>query len=247
VDVMKNVPSVQVDIDGNVTLRNSSPTSRRRAPTSLTLDQIPADASRAWRLLPTPAPNTNASGGTSGILNIVLKKNRKAGYNGNVRAGVDQRGRINGGGDINVKQGKFNVFANGFIGQRKSISPGTTTGIRSTTTALRTVFTRATTMSIRATLSSAGSASIICWTPQYISFSGNLVHGHFNPYTNSDLYVDTLYPGNTQSSYTRRLSTSTGDFRNHGGMLSYKHTFPKSGEELTADVNYSKGTNTIIT
>ena len=246
VDVMKNVPSVQVDIDGNVTLRNSSPTIFVDGrPTSLTLDQIPADAIQSVEIITNPGAKFDASGGTSGILNIVLKKNRKAGYNGNVRAGVDQRGRVNGGGDINVKQGKFNVFANGFIGQRKSISPGTTD---------------------RYTINESGPADSLHQNDynvnkgyfifgrfgidylldnrNTISFSGNLVHGHFNPYTNSDLYVDTLYPGNTQSSYTRRLSNSTGDFRNHGGMLSYKHTFPKSGEELTADVNYSKGTNT---
>jgi len=45
VDVMKNVPSVQVDIDGNVTLRNSPPTIFVDGrPSTLTLDQIPADA-----------------------------------------------------------------------------------------------------------------------------------------------------------------------------------------------------------
>ncbi|HEY8969210.1 MAG TPA: carboxypeptidase regulatory-like domain-containing protein, partial [Puia sp.] len=127
VDVMKNVPSVQVDIDGNVTLRNSSPTIFVDGrPTTLTLDQIPADAIQSVEIITNPGAKYDASGGTSGILNIVLKKNRKAGYNGNVRAGIDQRGRMNLGGDINVKQGKINVFANGHFGQRKSISTGIT-------------------------------------------------------------------------------------------------------------------------
>src|SRR6202012_2407323 len=45
VDVMRNVPSVNVDIDGNVTLRGSSPTIFIDGrPTTLSLDQIPADA-----------------------------------------------------------------------------------------------------------------------------------------------------------------------------------------------------------
>jgi len=127
VDVMKNVPSVQVDIDGNVTLRNSPPTIFVDGrPTTLTLDQIPADAIQSVEIITNPGAKYDASGGTAGILNIVLKKNRKTGYNGNVRAGIDRRGRFNLGGDINVKQGKFNVFLNGNYGQRKSISPGTT-------------------------------------------------------------------------------------------------------------------------
>lgn len=246
VDVMKNVPSVQVDIDGNVTLRNSSPTIFVDGrPTTLTLDQIPADAIQSVEIITNPGAKYDASGGTSGILNIVLKKNRKAGYNGNLRAGVDQRGRINGGGDINVKQGKINVFANGFLGQRKSISPGTTDRY--------TINPGAPADSLHESdynvnkgyfLFGRFGIDYLMDNRNTLSFSGNIVHGHFNPYTNSDLYVDTLDPAGTRYSYTRRLSNSSGDFRNHGGMLSYKHTFPRSGEELTADINYSKGSNT---
>ncbi|HTI10144.1 MAG TPA: outer membrane beta-barrel family protein [Puia sp.] len=246
VDVMKNVPSVQVDIDGNVTLRNSSPTIFVDGrPSTLTLDQIPADAIQSVEIITNPGAKYDASGGTSGILNIVLKKNRKAGYNGNIRAGVDQRGKLNGGGDINVKQGKFNVFANGFYGQRKSISPGTTDRY--------TLNGNAPADSLHQSDYNVNNGYFIFGrfgidylmdNRNTLSFSGNIVHGHFNPYTNSDLYVDTLDPAGTRSSYTRRLSNSSGDFRNHGGMLSYKHTFPRSGEELTADVNYSKGSNT---
>ena len=124
-DVMKNVPSVQVDIDGNVTLRNSPPTIFVDGrPTTLTLDQIPADAIQSVEIITNPGAKYDASGGTAGILNIVLKKNRKAGYNGNVRAGIDQRGKFNLGGDINVKQGKVNFFLAGNLNERKSISIG---------------------------------------------------------------------------------------------------------------------------
>src|SRR5579862_8637736 len=123
IDVMKNVPSVAVDIDGNVTLRNATPTILVDGlPTTLTLDQIPADAIQSVEIITNPGAKFDASGGTSGILNIILKKNRKAGYNGNVRAGVDERGKINLGGDLNVKQGKLNVFGSINFNQRKSIT-----------------------------------------------------------------------------------------------------------------------------
>ena len=125
-ELMRNIPSVNVDIDGNVTLRNAAPTIFVDGrPTTLTLDQIPADAIESVEIITNPSAKFDASGGTAGILNIVLKKNRKAGYNGNVRAGIDSRGKFNGGADINLKQGKVNFFASGNYNQRKSISEGT--------------------------------------------------------------------------------------------------------------------------
>jgi outer membrane receptor protein involved in Fe transport len=227
-------------------LRNSPPTIFVDGrPSTLTLDQIPADAIQSVEIITNPGAKYDASGGTSGILNIVLKKNRKAGYNGNLRAGIDQRGKYNIGGDINIKQGKINVFANANYSQRKSISPGTTDRY---------------TFPYRYSLGDSlhqydynvnkgyfffgrFGLDYLLDNRNTISFSGNIVHGTFTPYTNSDLYVDTLDPSGTKYSYTQRLSNTSAIFNNHGGMLSYKHTFPKAGEEWTADANYSKGTN----
>ncbi len=121
VDVMRNVPSLNVDIDGNVTLRNAAPQIFVDGrPTTLSLDQIPADAIQSVEMITNPSAKYDASGGQAGILNIVLKKNRKAGYNGSLRAGIDSRAKINAGGDLNVRQGKLNVFANAMYNQRKS-------------------------------------------------------------------------------------------------------------------------------
>src|SRR5687767_9806752 len=127
IDVMKNVPSVNVDIDGNVTLRNNAPqVFVDGRPTNLTLEQIPADAIESVEIITNPSAKFDASGGTAGILNIVLKKNKRVGYSGNIRANVDSRARVGFGGDINVRQNKINFFAGGNFNQRKSISTGST-------------------------------------------------------------------------------------------------------------------------
>ena len=139
VDVMKNVPSVNVDIDGNVTLRNNAPQIFVDGrPTNMTLEQIPADAIESVEIITNPSAKFDASGGTAGILNIVLKKNKRVGYSGNVRANIDSRAKVGFGGDINIRQNKINFFASGMVNQRKSISIGTTTRqtfgtVRSTT------------------------------------------------------------------------------------------------------------------
>lgn len=244
-DVMKNVPSVQVDIDGNVTLRNSTPTIFVDGrPTTLTLDQIPADAIQSVEIITNPGAKYDASGGTAGILNIVLKKNRKAGYNGNVRAGVDQRGKVNLGGDLNVKQGKVNFFVNGNFNQRKSISDGTTNRYSFLDGLPHNTLDQAD-HNVNKGYFAFGRAGLdyLLDNRNTLSLSGNIVHGTFEPFTNSDLNVVDSLPGGPISNYTNRYSTSNSVFRNHGAMLSFKHTFPKSGEELTADVNYSQGSN----
>ena len=210
-DVMKNVPSVQVDIDGNVTLRNSTPTIFVDGrPTTLTLDQIPADAIQSVEIITNPGAKYDASGGTSGILNIVLKKNRKAGYNGNIRAGVDQRGRENFGGDINVKQGKVNFFLSGNFNDRKSISPGTTSRhtFNQPGEPNDSLFEYDYNVNKGYFAFGRGGIDYLLDNRNTITLTGNIVHGTFTPYTNSDIYVDTLYTGGTTYSYTRRLSNT---------------------------------------
>src|SRR6185436_3789447 len=82
VDVMKNVPGVTVDADGNAQLRSQSPTIFVDGrPTNLTLQQIPADQIERVEVITNPSVKYDASA-TGGILNIVLKKNVKPGYNG---------------------------------------------------------------------------------------------------------------------------------------------------------------------
>ncbi|RYY85335.1 MAG: TonB-dependent receptor, partial [Chitinophagaceae bacterium] len=130
IDVMRNVPTVTVDLEGNVTLRNAAPQIFVDGrPTNLTLEQIPADAIESIEIITNPSAKFDASGGTAGILNIVLKKNKRVGYAGSIRANVDSRARIGVGADINVRQNKINVFASVNYNQRKSIGYGETNRI----------------------------------------------------------------------------------------------------------------------
>lgn len=244
VDVMKNVPSLNVDIDGNVTLRNNTPTIFVDGrPTTLTLDQIPADAIQSVEVITNPSAKFDASGGTAGILNIVLKKNRKAGYNGNLRAGIDQRGKYNLGGDINVRQGKVNVFASAMYNQRKSISIGTTDRFTKINNPNTQLFQDDKNISEGYFAFARGGFDYFIDNRNTLSLSGVYVNGKFKPNSNSDIFVDTLYAGNPTSSFTNRLSNSTGEFKNRGAMLSFKHNYAKAGKEWTADFNFNKSKN----
>jgi outer membrane receptor protein involved in Fe transport len=247
VDVMKNVPSVNVDIDGNVTMRNAAPQIFVDGrPTTMTLDQIPADAIATVELITNPSAKFDASGGGAGILNIVLKKNRKAGYNGNVRASIDSRGRPGGGGDINIKQQKINFFASAMLGMRKSISE---------------VKTERTDYFLNSNAKSAQSVQnndpinkgffafgrmgmdYFINNRNTITVGGNIVRGQFKSNDLLNRMIDTNYTINTIREISSRTSSGIGNFRNYGSTLSYKHNYAKSGKELTADVNYNYSKN----
>lgn len=106
-DVMKNVPGVSVDASGEVTLRNSSPIIYVDGkPTQMTLDQIPADQIERVEVITNPSAKFEAAA-TGGILNIVLKRNVKPGYNGMVNLGVGTNEQYNGMALFNLREKKF--------------------------------------------------------------------------------------------------------------------------------------------
>ena len=245
VDVMKNVPSVSVDLDGNVTMRNNSPQIFVDGrPTTMSLDQIPADVIESVEIITNPSAKFDASGGTSGIINVVLKKNKKVGYNGSIRTNIDSRARVGFGTDINVRQEKINFFVSGNFNQRKSISKGTTDRLTYGTPNSQLYQTDRSTQ-LGSFGFGRGGFDYFIDNRNTISVAGNIAKGSFKPNTFSSLETDLLGTPVT-SSLAERLSNSKNSFQNTGTSLSYKRNFPKAGHELTADVNYntSKNSNT---
>ena len=244
VDVMKNVPSVNVDIDGNVTLRNAAPQIFVDGrPTTMTLEQIPADAISTVEIITNPSAKFDASGGGSGILNIVLKKNRKAGYNGNIRASIDSRAKPGFGGDINLKQGKINFFANGQVGFRKSIS---------TVKTIRKDFIGDTIANLAQTNGPVGKGvfafgrlgvDYLIDNRNTLSLSGSMARGQFKNHDDISIVRDTNYVSFIRSDFGNRSSNSNNNFRNYGSTLSFKHNFAKPNKDISADINYNFSKN----
>jgi len=244
VDVMKNVPSISVDIDGNVTLRNNAPQIFVDGrPTNLTLEQIPADAIESVEIITNPSAKFDASGGTAGILNIVLKKQRRVGYAGNARTNIDSRGRFGFGGDINVRQNKVNFFAAGMLNQRKSIGEGFTD--RTTFGSLSSTL-RQDDESIMKGIFGFGRAGVDYFinNRNTITLSGSMARGTMRPHTFNRIHIDSLEGSSTiHQELDERNSFSKNQFRNYGAQLSFKHNFPKAGNEWTADVTFNRGEN----
>lgn len=95
-EVLENIPSVEVDQEGSISLRNSEDVEIwiNGKPAGLTaenraeiLQQMPADAIKEIEVITNPSAKFSPEG-TAGIINLVMKKDRKAGYYGSVNAGI---------------------------------------------------------------------------------------------------------------------------------------------------------------
>lgn len=240
-EVMKQIPSVSVDIDGNVTVRNATPqVFVDGRPTTLTLDQIPADIIDKIELITNPSAKFDASGGNAGIINVVLKKNKKTGYNGGLRTGVDSRGRINLGGDLNVRQGKINFSLNGMFNQRKSLNWTNTDRLNNTVIPSQVVqYSEGMNKGYFAFL--RGGIDYVADIRNTFSLNFSLNRGNFNNTDdqNIDSTINSIF-----NSYSQRNTATEMNFKNFGSQLSYKHLFPKVGHEISADVNYNSSNNT---
>jgi len=239
-ELMKTIPSLNVDIDGNVTLRNAAPTIFVDGrPTTLTLDQIPSDIIDKVEIITNPSAKFDASGGTAGILNIVLKKNKKNGYNGGIRTGVDSRGKVNLGGDINFRQNKVNFFTSANFNQRKSVPYNITD---------KTVYTSFDSINTYShdSATNVGYFGFFRAGMDYfldnrntITIAGSYNRGHFD--NNDPQYIDSTYILNGRDSIfsNYRYTNTNSDFHNTGVQLSFKHNFAKNGHDLNFDFNYN--------
>lgn len=128
-DVLSNVPSVEVDTDGTVSMRGSSNVKFliNGKPSALlgisegsnALQSIPADQIERIEVITNPSSKFEASG-TSGILNIILKKSKKVGFNGSVLGTLGYQPRTNLNANLSWRKNKLTWFLNGGGGYSES-------------------------------------------------------------------------------------------------------------------------------
>ncbi|WP_417431610.1 TonB-dependent receptor domain-containing protein [Halpernia sp.] len=130
-DVLQNVPSVDVDTDGTVSMRGNSNVKFliNGKPSALlgiddganALQSIPADQIDRIEVMTNPSSKYDASG-TAGILNIILKKNKKMGFNGSVVGSLGYLPKTNLNTNLSWRKGNLTYFINGGGGYNESKS-----------------------------------------------------------------------------------------------------------------------------
>ena len=116
-DILENLPSIQVDIDGSISLRGSSNITILidGRPSGIVgnqetiLEQIPAETIESIELITNPSAKYNPEN-MSGIINVVLKKEKRKGFNTTINAGINTNPGQNATIGLNYRTAKFNLY-----------------------------------------------------------------------------------------------------------------------------------------
>jgi outer membrane receptor protein involved in Fe transport len=240
VDVMKNIPSVSVDVDGNVEMRNASPTIFIDGrPTILTLDQIPSDNIDRIELITNPSAKYDASS-TGGIINIILKKNKRRGMNGLVSVTVGTPESFSSNANLNLRQGKFNFFLSGNYNTSNNESTGKSFRQNKRDGITENYFNQYSTNNRKREFTSVRfGVDYFMDNRNTITLSQGFVRGRFG--NNEDQEQQYLNSGKSLERYGNRASDGDFGFNRNNTQVFYTHKFPKEGKELNASVNMNYG------
>ncbi|RBL88153.1 TonB-dependent receptor domain-containing protein [Chitinophaga flava] len=241
-DILDNIPSVTVDAKGKVSLRGNSQVNVliNGKTSGLTLgnalDQIPADNIDKVEVITSPSARYEADG-SAGIINIILKKNKKNGLNGQARltGGIpaDYRANVS----LNYKAGKFNLFSTlgyrytNYIGEYGSDQEITNPANNSKRI-----------MHFSQNEKRHDDGKLLYVGADYFIDSKNSITAAFfrNGTTDSDedkLNYNYGAPGMKDSSIFRRGDSK--EWRNYSQLeFNYTRTFNKEGRKLTVDMQY---------
>lgn len=247
-DMLQTIPSVSVDMDGNISLRGSGNVTIlvNGRPSVMTgtanLEQMPASLVDKIEVITNPSAKYRPDG-TGGIINIILKKERKAGFNSILGANAGNNSRFNTNLQLNYNSGQMNLF--GSYGFRQDYR------FRSGELNSQTLDTVTNQSTYLAQTSSGNSRSLshlaqlgADWNMGKKDVAG--ISGTYNFRQNKRFNTDeNIYKNNAQQpdeQYTRTLNGKEGE-QSAGITAFYEHVFNREEEHiLRADVEYQQET-----
>jgi outer membrane receptor protein involved in Fe transport len=247
-DILKNVPSVEVDIDGNVSLRgsgdvmiliNGKPSPLMGRTRSEVLQQLPANSIERIEVITNPSARYRPDG-VSGIINIVLKKNIRNGFNGTVTANAGNSERYNGNVNLNYKPKNLNLFGSYSIRQdaRKRYNNIDRTNFDTTSHLPASYYSQV------INSFSHPVANIVNGGVDYTINSHNAVGAsgtyYYRKQTRNDVTANLTYNSskNLAGDYNR-LRYDPEFEKQENGTFYFQHQFPKEDHELRVEFNTS--------
>lgn len=246
-DVLGNVPSVQVDVEGAVSLRGNEnvtilidgrPSALVGMNGAEALRQIPAEAIEKIEVITSPSARYDAEG-TAGILNIILRKNKLTGFNGSLQLDLGEPARVGTAFNANWRTKKWNLFTN--TGFRYNETPGNAFSDskyfnRPDTATARSIEQRNFDRLGRSVFTSFGAEYYI---NQNSSIIGNIVYSTGNDDDVNSNEIERFFNNGDLKEATFRRESEAEDEQRIQYTLDYVNNFDDTGKKLSINLQYS--------
>lgn len=242
-EIMNNIPSVNVDQDGNISLRGNQNVRILvdGRPTNLDpaqlLKQIPSSSIKKIELITNPSAKYNPEG-MSGIINIILHKNANDGFNGSFNSGINfgKTPKLNSSLDMNYRKGRVNFFGNIGTNIGKQFNGGDVQrfGEDGSKQFIDVVNDNKGVL---------GKLGMDFYIDDYNTISAYTNQNYFTG--NAVIATDVFFTNPTPGIFdTFQRSYLDGDSRNNTYNLAYKHKFKKDGHTLDFEANFNDSKDT---
>jgi len=247
-DLLANVPSVQVDVEGNVSLRgsnsvkfliNGKPSTLTGSSLTDVLQSIPASSIETIEVITNPSSKYDAEG-QSGLINIVLKKNVSMGLTGSASGTIGTQHTYNGTLNLAYQSKKINVYGNYSYRKADRIGDGSITkniqipGLTAFTNQISNQEFDFGGHNIRTGIDfNLNDKNTLSFSDNINIRSNDVMQSGKTTTTHNGAFYDSQNQNNT----------SNGTGTNLDLNLDFDHKFKKKGEDLTANVGYSRDKN----
>jgi ferric enterobactin receptor len=247
-DLLQNIPTVTIDAGGGVSLRGSDkvnvlvdgkPSLIGGGDITQVLQSIPASAIESIEIVTNPSAKYQSEGG-AGIINIILRKNKKLGFNGSVSGTMGTRNNYSGGANLSFENNKLNIYAN-YDFQHSNIYSNGHQDIQyldpgNAVVYSNEIFPSITTNNVH---SIKGGIDYYISPKSLLSLSGRLNTNTLN--RNETLMIDQLAADKNALQTIRNNNLTNSNGLTYNANADLINTFRKPGEELTVSIGYAHG------
>lgn len=248
-DLLDNLPSVTVDVDGNVQLRGSSnvrilidgkPSGLVGLSSTDALRQLQGNLIESVEIITNPSARYDAEG-QAGIINIILKKERSQGVNGSFQASTGYPHNHGASINMNFRKKWINLFVNYGVDYRQSPGRGSAFQWYSEDTIYTSLMAKTTELSRNHLRSGIGN-NVRFGSDFYLNdkttFTTSFLYRYSDEVNDTDLIYRDFNSNEDLIGYTRREDEETEGDQNLEYALNFTRTFGTKDHKLTADFQY---------
>ncbi|MFH0733588.1 MAG: TonB-dependent receptor [bacterium] len=244
-DILQNIPSVNVDADGTVSLRGNTnltilidgkPNGMVAISPEDALAQLPSSSIESIELVTNPSAKYDPEG-TGGIINIILKKNAETGFNGMISLNAGTRDKYNGSLNLNYRVNGFNFF--GTYNGRSAWGTDINSSQRISGADDAKSYLDQNQISSSLRKGSSINTGVDIYLNNFNTLTLSYQYRSHGGSSSGDLFSNQYLDDLVSYSNSIRNSISNRDMRSLSYNLGYKKTFDEKYRELTFDFSYS--------